>query len=233
MISVVIPTLNAEPSLVATLASLVPAAVDGVVRQVIVVDGGSADRTLRIAEDSGADIVRAQRGRGQQMRAGAQAAKFPWLLFLHADTVLETGWERETTVFVERIERRQRPVMAAAYRFALDDIGVLPRMIEKGVAARSALFRLPYGDQGLLIPRALYDEIGGFRDLPLMEDVDIVSRLGRKRTMILRSRAVTSAARYKSDGYIRRAARNLACLGLYKMRAPMPLIERLYGTRNG
>lgn len=233
MITVVIPTLNAEKTLAATLTSLVPGAVDGVVRQVVVVDGGSTDRTLRIAEDSGADIVRAERGRGRQMRAGAQAARFPWLLFLHADTVLDAGWDREAAAFIERIDIGQRQPTAAAFRFALDDMGFLPRMIETGVALRCTLLRLPYGDQGLLIPRTLYDDIGGFRELALMEDVDIVRRLGRKRTLILRSQAVTSAVRYRNDGYLRRSARNLACLGLYLLRAPMPLIERLYGARSG
>jgi hypothetical protein len=91
---------------------------------------------------------------------------------------------------------------------------------------------LPYGDQGLLIPKRLYDEIGGFKPLPLMEDVDIVHRLGRSRTLILRTQAVTSAIRYKRDGYIRRAARNLTCVSLYFLRAPLPFIVRLYGIRS-
>ncbi len=233
MISVVVPTLNAEASLAAALTSLVPGAVDGIVRQVIVVDGGSSDRTLRIAEDSGADIVRAERGRGRQLQAGAEAARFPWLLFLHADTVLDAGWEREVATFIERVDIGQRPEAAAAFRFALDDMGFLPRMIEAGVALRCTLLRLPYGDQGLLIPRRLYDRIGGFKPLPLMEDVDIVRRLGRSRTLILRSQAVTSAIRYKRDGYIARAMRNMTCLGLYYMRAPMSVILRLYGARGG
>ena len=233
MITVVVPTLNAETSLAATLSSLVPGAVDGVVRQVIIVDGGSSDRTLRIAEDSGADIIRSEPGRGRQLQAGAKAAKFPWLLFLHADTVLDAGWEREVATFVERVDIGQRPEAAAAFRFALDDMGFLPRMIEAGVAVRCTLLRLPYGDQGLLIPRRLYDKIGGFKVMPLMEDVDIVRRLGRSRTLILRTQAVTSAIRYKRDGYMRRAARNLTCIGLYFLRAPMPLIVRLYGVRSG
>lgn len=229
MITVIIPTLNAETSLAATLTSLVPAAIEGVVRQVIVVDGGSSDRTLRIAEDAGADIVRAEPGRGGQLRAGAEAARFSWLLFLHADTVLEAGWEREVATFVERVDIGQRPPAAAAFRFALDDLGFLPRMIETGVSLRCTLMRLPYGDQGLLIPRQLYDQIGGFKEMPLMEDVDMVRRLGRSRTLILRTRAVTSAIRYKRDGYVFRVARNLMCLGLYYMKAPLPLIARLYG----
>jgi rSAM/selenodomain-associated transferase 2 len=233
MITVVIPTLNAETSLAATLTSLVPGAVEGLIRQVVIVDGGSSDRTLRIAEDSGADIVRSEPGRGRQLQEGAKAARFPWLLFLHADTVLDPGWERETAAFIERVDVGQRPPSAAAFRFALDDMGFLPRMIETGVALRCTLLRLPYGDQGLLIPKRLYDEIGGFKPMPLMEDVDIVRRLGRSRRLILRTQAVTSAIRYKRDGYIRRAACNLTCVSLYFLRAPLPLIVRLYGARSG
>ena len=233
MITVVIPTLNAQTSLAATLTSLVPGAVDGIVRQVLIVDGGSSDRTLRIAEESGADIVRSEPGRGRQLQVGAKAARFPWLLFLHADTVLDPGWEREVATFVERVDIGQRPPAAAAFRFALDDMGFLPRMIEAGVALRCMVLRLPYGDQGLLIQRQLYDEVGGFRAMPLMEDVDIVRRLGRSRTLILRTQAVTSAMRYKRDGYLRRAARNIACICLYYVRAPMPVIVRLYSGRTG
>jgi rSAM/selenodomain-associated transferase 2 len=228
MITVVIPTLEAEASLEATLAALVPAAVEGLVRQVVIVDGGSTDRTLKIAEDSGADIVRSERGRGRALITGAAAARFSWLLFLHADTVLASGWEREVAALIERVESGARPPAAAAFRFALDDLGFLPRLLEAGVAVRCTLFRLPYGDQGLLIPRRLYEEIGGYRPLPLMEDVDIIRRLGRSRTMILRTEAVTSAIRYKREGYFLRTARNLSCLGLFYLRAPMSLIQRLY-----
>ena len=131
-------------------------------------------------------------------------------MFLHADTVLETGWEREAAAFIERVEVGQRPAAAAAFRFALDDLGFLPRLVEWGVALRCMLFRLPYGDQGLLMPQRLYNNLGGFQPLPLLEDVDIIKRLGRSRIIILRAQAVTSAIRYKRDGYLRRAARNIA-----------------------
>ena len=229
MISIVIPTLNAESGLAASLSALVTATVEGLVREVIIVDGGSTDRTLSIADQAGARIVTSEPGRGRQLRAGAEAARFGWLLFLHADTVLEPGWEREVWALVERVEIGERPETAAAFRFALDDLGFLPRLVEVGVGLRSSAMRLPYGDQGLLIPRRLYDRLGGFRDLPLMEDVDLVQRLGRSRTLILRSRAVTSAVRYRRDGYVPRVARNLTCLGLYYLRVPPQLIARIYG----
>jgi rSAM/selenodomain-associated transferase 2 len=228
MISVIIPTLNAESGLAAALTSLVPAAVQGLVREVIIVDGGSSDRTLKIADQAGATVIRSASGRGRQLAAGAEAARMPWLLFLHADTVLEEGWEREASAFIERVEVMQRPVSAAAFRFALDDLGLKPRLIEAGVALRCALFRLPYGDQGLLVPQQLYRSVGGYREMPLMEDVDLLWRIGRSQRVILRARAVTSAVRYQRDGYIKRPLRNLACLSLYFLRVPPSVIARLY-----
>ncbi len=229
MISIVIPTLNADDGLAACLTALVPAAVEGLVREVIVVDGGSHDRTLKIIEQSGAELVRSAPGRGEQFATGAARARGPWLLFLHADTVLEPGWEREVATLIERVDSGRRKPTAAAFRFALDDDGLWPRLVEAGVAARCALFRLPYGDQGLLIPRQLYQQVGGYGRLPLMEDVDLVRRIGRRRMTVLRTRAVTSAVRYQRDGYVRRSARNLSCLALHLLRVPTRIIARLYG----
>lgn len=228
MITVILPTLDAEAGLAAALTALVPATVEGLVREVVIADGGSGDRTLEIADQAGATIVRSSRGRGHQMAAGAREARMPWLLFLHADTVLAPGWEREAAAFIDRVEAGQRPLAAAAFRFALDDLGFKPRLIEAGVSLRCTLFRLPYGDQGLLIPARLYKALGGFRELPLMEDVDLVRRLGRGRMVMLRSQAVTSAIRYRRDGYLRRAARNLTCLALFYLRVPTRVIARLY-----
>jgi rSAM/selenodomain-associated transferase 2 len=229
MISVIIPTLNAEACLAETLAALVPAAVDGLVREVIVIDGGSGDRTAAIADQAGTSFVVRTGGRGYQLAAGAHRARFPWLLFLHADTVLEAGWERDATAFMDAVDAGRRPPAAAAFRFALDDTGLRPRLLERGVALRCALLRLPYGDQGVLIPKRLYAGIGGFSPLPLMEDVDFVRRLGRRRVVLLRSRAMTSAARYRRDGYVLRSLRNLTCLSLYFLRVPTGVLLRLYG----
>jgi len=229
MITVVIPTLDAEAGLGATLSALVPAAVEGLVREVVVVDGGSTDRTLKIADACGAELLRAERGRGQQLRAGAEVARQPWLLFLHADTVLAPGWEREVWSFIEKQEKGA-PVRAAAFRFALDDSGLAPRFLEIGVALRSGLLRLPYGDQGLLISQSFYRDIGGFAPIPLMEDVDIVRRIGRRRMTILRSEAVTSAARYQRDGYASRVLRNLSCLVMYFCGFSIARITRIYGA---
>lgn len=230
MISVVIPALNAERTLPSTLTALVPAAVDGVVREVIVADGGSTDHTRQIADHAGADVFQAPQGRGTQLVQGAARAKFSWLLFLHADTVLEDSWARNAVEFMHRVDLGERPPAAAAFRFKLDDKGLAPRVLETVVQARCAVMRLPYGDQGLLISRRLFDEIGGYKPLPIMEDVDIVRRIGRKRIVLLNADATTSAERYRRDGYVARTLRNQTCLALYSAGLPVATIQRIYGN---
>ncbi len=225
MISVVIPTLNAERSLAYCLARLVPGAMTGLVREVVIADGGSSDETLRIANATGANFVTAPRGRGSQLAAGAEAARSDWLLFLHADTVLDPGWESEVAEFIERAG----PDRAAAFRFALDDFGRAARRLEKLVALRCWLFGLPYGDQGLLISKRLYRKIGGYRPMPLMEDVDIVRRLRARNIVMLRARAVTRSAKFRERGYFARSAKNLGLLALYFLRVPPRVLARLYG----
>ena len=229
MISVVIPTLNAEHDLPATLTALVPAAVEGLVRDVIVADGGSSDGTRKIIDWAGAELVECSAGRGGQLNAGAKRARSPWLMFLHADTVLEDGWMRDARRFMYAIDSGERDPAAAAFRFRLDDRGMAPRALEAMVHARCSVFRLPYGDQGLLMSRRLYDQVGGFKDMAIMEDIDLARRLGRKRLVMLDADATTSAARYKKDGYFVRSVRNQMCLALYGAGLPVSTIARVYG----
>jgi rSAM/selenodomain-associated transferase 2 len=219
-LSVVIPALDAAASLQATLASL------GDVGEIIVVDGGSRDDTVALAERGGARVVRAERGRGRQLAAGAAVARGDWLLFLHADTRLQTGWLPEVQAAIADQANRMR---AAVFQFGLDDAAPQARRLERLVALRCALFALPYGDQGLLIHRAFYDALGGFRPIPLMEDVDMVRRIGRRRLVMLQSTALTSAARWQRDGWLRRSARNLTCLTLFGLGVPAARIARIYG----
>jgi rSAM/selenodomain-associated transferase 2 len=220
-LSVVIPSLNAGAKLSAALAALEPAR--GLIRDIVVADGGSSDDTQALAERAGARVIAAPRGRGVQLRAGAEAAKGDWLLFLHADTVLEPGWERDAARVMEAGESK-----AAFFRFALDDVAPAARRLEAIVAWRVRLLALPYGDQGLLISRVLYDAIGGYAPLPLMEDVDIVRRLRARRLVALNARAITSAARYRK-GYWRRSLRNAGILTLYFLGVSPACLARLYG----
>ncbi|UUR08216.1 TIGR04283 family arsenosugar biosynthesis glycosyltransferase [Sphingomonas glaciei] len=217
LLSVVIPALDAGASLGACLARLRGA------DDVIVVDGGSSDGTPALAAALGATVIEAPRGRGEQMRQGAAAAKGAWLLFLHADTLLEESWLEAVGQHIAA-----NPSEATCFTFRLDDESWQARVIEAGVRLRVRLLGLPYGDQGLLVSRRLYDRLGGFRALPLMEDVDLVRRIGRSRMRVLDVEAVTSAERWRRDGWWRRSARNLACLALYGLGVSPARIARLY-----
>jgi rSAM/selenodomain-associated transferase 2 len=223
MISVIIPTLNAAPSLARTLAPLVGAAALGLVKQVIVADGGSKDETIAIAEAAGCEVVVCARGRGPQMRAGAAAAKADWLLFLHADTVPGDAWIEEISRFIGGSDQR-----AAAFTLAFDDDSAGARWVAFWAGVRARLLKLPYGDQGLLVSRALYNAVDGYRDLPLMEDVDMVRRIGAERLYMLRSRAVTSADKYRRDGYWRRSSRNIVLLTRYLLGADPAELAKKY-----
>ena len=221
MLSIVIPTLNAESELLATLESLRA----GFAMEIIIADGGSTDQTPVIAAEAGARIVFSGGGRGPQLAAGAEAAAGDWLLFLHADTRPQPGWGHTAKAFMADRENHFR---GGYFRYALNDASPAARRLESLVHWRCRTLGLPYGDQGLLISRAFYDFLGGFSALPLMEDVEMARRIGRRRLRELPAAAVTSAERYRRDGYLRRPVRNLLCVGLYFVGFPPRLIDSLY-----
>lgn len=224
-LGIVIPTLNATPHLALCLEALREAGGSSS-PDVVVVDGGSSDGTPGLARDRGARVLRAPRGRGIQLAEGARAASGEWLLFLHADTVLASGWSAQALGFARDPANAGR---AAYFRFALDDRRPAARRLEAMVDWRCRRLGLPFGDQGLLIARSFYERLGGFRPLALMEDVDLVRRIGRARLAGLPVAARTSAARFRREGYVLRPLRNLTCLTGYYLGLPPSLIRRLYG----
>ena len=205
MLSVIIPTLNANDTLPATLVCLQAGRDVAGIGEIIVADGGSKV----LPDDQHTRLLRSAPGRGVQMATGAAAAGGDWLLFLHADTVPGEGWQQAVATHMATSTK------AAVFVFRLDDEGKSARVLELLVKWRCRLFALPYGDQGLLVSRRLYDETGGFKPMPLMEDVDIIRRIGRSRLAFLDAHALTSAARYMRDGYLRRMVRNMACLVMW------------------
>ncbi|MPZ33194.1 MAG: glycosyltransferase [Rhodospirillales bacterium] len=223
---VVIPTLNASASLARTLAAL--GGVDCPFSlSVTVCDGGSHDDTTAIARDAGALVVTTEASRGRQLAAGAIAGSAPWLLFLHADTALGSGWTDAVHGFRSDTAN---DVRAGYFRLRLASPDPRARRVERLAAWRCRRLGLPYGDQGLLMARAFYHRLGGFRALPLMEDVEFARRIGRRNLVELEADAVTSARRYERDGWLLRPMRNLSCLTLFFAGVPTTVIRRLYGS---
>jgi glycosyltransferase involved in cell wall biosynthesis len=177
MISVVVPTLNAAGSLAETLIPLIRAAVDGLVREVVVADGGSTDETLAIADDAGARLVRAGPSTGEQAEAGCAAAKGPWLMILYPGMRLGSEWAAAVKAHIE-----DHPKSAAYFRLALDDHRAGARLKEAGSAV-AGLFAWPGADQGLVLPKRLYDEVGGFE-----AEGSLARRIGKARLRPLPAR---------------------------------------------
>ena len=176
-ISIVIPTLDAAPVLGATLSGMAHGIArleeSGTAVEVVVADGGSRDGTADEARRHGARVVEAEAGRGRQLAAGTEAAEgrvaaLPPRRYAPG----QRGWDEEVSAFIAQSANQGR---AACFRFALDDRAAAARLLERLVSLRCCLFALPYGDQGLLIHRSLYEALGGFRPLPMMEDVDLVT----------------------------------------------------------
>jgi rSAM/selenodomain-associated transferase 2 len=223
--SVVIPVYRDADALARTLASTDFTGAE------LVVSSTRADDSLASLREQRKDIVwvEAPRGRAPQMNAGAAFARGDWLVFLHADTRLPPGW----TAAIDAA-RLDPGAIAGCFRFALDSPSPLARAIELGVRARVALLALPYGDQAIFVRRDVFEAIGGYSHLPIMEDVDLVRRL-RRRGRLFRSAmpAVTSARRWERDGWIRRTARHLMLISLYFLGVPPARLARLDPARRG
>lgn len=221
-VSVIVPSLQTADQLPATLASLGEGLEEGVIRELIVTDGGSDDGTRQIADAAGAIMVEGPAGRGGQLRRGAAEAQGEWLLFLHADTQLGAGWAR---ALLDHL--RDHPDKAGHFRLRFRAEGGAARLVARWANFRSRAFGLPYGDQGLLISRRLYDAVGGYPDIPLMEDVALARALSR-RLEPLPATAWTSAERYLRQGWLRRGGRNLVTLTRYLLGADPERLARAY-----
>jgi rSAM/selenodomain-associated transferase 2 len=221
-ISIVIPTLNAQDTLPACLAALVEGLPAGLIREVIVSDGGSTDDTKHIAEATGATVVTGNPSRGGQLRRGSAIAKGDWLMVLHADTVLDPGWSQVVGTHLD-----YPGAGTAFFRLAFRATGFAPMWVAGWANFRARLFALPYGDQGLLVRARDYHAAGGFPDQPLMEDVAMVRALPKPFSP-LPVRAVTSAERYQSAGWLRRGTRNIWTLLRYFAGTDPEVLARAY-----
>jgi rSAM/selenodomain-associated transferase 2 len=192
----------------------------------------SAADGLRAIQASRPDVVwvHGPTGRGVQLNAGAARAEGRWLWFVHADSTLPTGFpaifrqldaggadaDADAANANSGAVAADPAVVGGSFRFALDSAAWQARVWERGVALRVVLFGLPYGDQGLFVRRDVFERMGGFRPIPLMEDVEFVGRLKRQgRILHLKVKIVTSARRWEREGWWRRTRLNLGLLALY------------------
>jgi rSAM/selenodomain-associated transferase 2 len=225
LVSLVVPTLTDSAAAIRLFSQLPPDA-----RLEIVLVEGSLDdhydESMARLAAARPDIrlVRTQAGRARQMNAGAAESTGAWLLFLHADSTLPAGW-------LDVLVRLPAEIAGGWFRFALDDSAWQARLVEWGVRWRVRLWRLPYGDQGIFVRREVFAAMAGYRDLPLMEDVEFIRRLRRGRTLCeLPLTLVTSARRYRRDGWMRRSARNLLLVTLYLAGVPASRLAPWYAN---
>ncbi|MBM4327195.1 MAG: glycosyltransferase [Deltaproteobacteria bacterium] len=194
-VSVIIPTLDEEATIGSALLRVV--GIPGA--EVIVADGGSKDRTVELALSLGARVVTSSVGRARQMNAGAGQATGDTLVFLHADTLLPEGWLDAAQDLLNR-----PGTTLGAFTFKLDQKSASFRLIEKLANLRARLMQMPYGDQVLFLRAGLFHRLGGFPDLPVMEDFELVRRArGQGKVRIASLPAVTSARRWGSLGVLR------------------------------
>jgi rSAM/selenodomain-associated transferase 2 len=228
LVTVVIPVLDDTTALTSLLPTL---PVDPSV-QVVVVDGGDGRDTASDAlreRHPEIEWIRSARGRGVQMNAGAKRARGRWLVFLHADTRLGAGW----LDLLRRLDHHPS-IVGGSFGFALDSTARWARWIERGVRLRVRLFDLAYGDQALFARRDVFGELGGYMELPLMEDVDFVRRLRRRgRLEHADIPALTSARRWERDGWIRRTVENIALILLFLAGWSPARLARRYHRQSG
>jgi len=224
LLSVIIPTLNEAAAIGRTLEHVRRA--DGI--EIILADGGSRDATREIAAQAGATVLVTAGGRAAQQNEGAAVARGRHLLFLHADTLLPDGYG-------DLIRRTldNPATVAGAFRFRTDGAGVAMRLVEWGANVRSAILQWPYGDQGLFMEKRVFDELGGFSPLPIMEDYELVRRLRRRGPVVtLGEAAITSSRRWQRLGVLRTTGLNLAMIAGFRAGVPPERLARFYrGTR--
>ena len=208
-ISIIIPTLNSETDLYETLGSLFEGIENNLIRELIICDGGSTDKTKFIANEVGAIIVEGSYGRGQQISKGVDKSQGDWILILHADTSLSLDW---SVKLLQKIDKN----FAYHFKLKFKSKSLFARILEYWAQIRSKFLSLPYGDQGFLIHRDLLDTVGEFPKIPIMEDVALAGKL-KGKIKSLDMIAHTSAEKYHKNGWLRQSMTNFFIVTQYRL----------------
>lgn len=223
-ISVVIPVLNEGDRIGEILQSLKKAAA-GVPYEVIVVDGDPAGATIGRIDDPSVITLTARRGRARQMNTGAARASGEILLFLHADTLLpEKAFASITGALADS------RFIGGAFDLGVQNDQLIFRIIGRCASLKHRLTHVPYGDQAIFMQRRYFEDIGGYHEIPLMEDIELMKRVKRSggRIVILRQRVMTSSRKWEKDGVFYTVLRNWMLQTLYLMGIPADRLVKYY-----
>lgn len=226
MISVIIPTYNEESTLSATINSVRQSASAADNFQIIVTDGGSTDKTIEIAKNERCQIVNSKKGRGNQLNAGAQAADGNILLFLHADTYLPDSFD---VLVKNAINSNAGFYNWGRFNIKLSGNHIFFRLIETMISLRSRVTGIATGDQAIFLERKLFEKISGYKDIPLMEDIELTKRLRRISAPIcLSNTVITSSRRWENDGIVRTILLMWLLRGLYFIGVNPTTLQKYY-----
>ncbi|GAB5389779.1 MAG: hypothetical protein Alpg2KO_27470 [Alphaproteobacteria bacterium] len=227
-LGIVIPTLNNSMTILKVLESLDFTSV-GYRRDVLIVDGGSTDETVNIVKnwDGKARVITAPPGRGSQLRHGIDEVEGDWLLLLHPDAELSPRWLEEALKFMRDPAKF---TTAGHFELEIQSDNSIAKWLTNWANFRAKNFGLPYGDQGLIISRVLYKKVGQLRDIPIMEDVDLASRIGPKALQHLHAKTRVSPDRYRQGGgWVKRTFLNGFAVMLFKLGFEIDFIKSVYG----
>jgi len=225
-VTVVIPTYNSEKTIENTLNSIYK-----YFNKIIIVDANSSDMTIEISKKYKIKIIKSMKGRGPQLVLGAENANTDWIFFLHSDTTINKNNIIDINKFIKNALNNNK---AASFKIRFNTNNIWANLLSILVNIRSKYLKLPYGDQGLLISKSFYKNIGGYKNLPIMEDVEIIRAIGFRNIKILNSYIITDAARFKNQGWICRSMINLFCLTLFFLGFNINNINKIYlRNKNG
>ncbi len=223
-ISVIIPVFNEAQIINTTIDYLYNLDFAGNL-EIIVVDGDPAGTTINTITRSGVKKIIGKKGRGSQMNQGAAVANGDVLLFLHADTLLSHDAPDQIIAATE-----QHDIVGGAFDLGIQSEKNIYRLIEQTASMRSRLTRIPYGDQAIFLKKRFFDQIGGFKDIPIMEDVELMQRVKKtgKKIKFITRKVQTSSRRWEKEGIVYYTLRNWALITLYLLRVSPEKLKKFY-----